>query len=389
MRILIPPVLVLCLIAAIKPAFPVSSSQYFKASEYLEKKGEVYFKFKINSRSATSDLTHIISTDNISGNEVYAYANRAEFETFLTQNIDYEVLTPPGDLLPDPAMYHGLPSEPFEWDKYPTYEAYVAMMEKFQADYPSLCKLEELGTSVQNRKLLAVKISDSVSKEEAEPEFLYTSTIHGDEVCGYVLMLRLIDYLLSNYGKDPFVTRLVDSIEIWIAPLLNPDGTYKGGNQTVSGSIRYNANNVDLYRNFPRLPTTGQSSTPVKETQTIIDFMKKHNFVMSANFHSGLEGAVYPWHCMRVDHPDKKWFEHVAKQYADTAQFYSPDGYFDDLGGDGFGNGWLELYEALGTKMDWATYFMHCREIHIELSSTKILAQTQLMIIGIIIIGRF
>jgi len=50
---------------------------------------------------------------------------------------------------------------------------------------------------------------------------MYTSSMHGDELTGYVLMLRLIDSLLSTYGTNPRVTNLVNNFEIWINPLAN------------------------------------------------------------------------------------------------------------------------------------------------------------------------
>ena len=75
--------------------------------------------------------------------------------------------------------------------------------------------------------------------------------MHGDELAGYPTMLRLIDYLLCNYGSDDYVDYLVENMEIWINPLANPDGTYRGGNDNVSMSTRSNGGFADLNRNFP------------------------------------------------------------------------------------------------------------------------------------------
>jgi hypothetical protein len=258
-----------------------------------------------------------------------------------------------------------------QWNKYPTYNEYIAMMEKFQADYPDLCKIEEFGESVQGKKLLAAKISDSVSLKETEPEFLYTSTIHGNELVGYVLSLRLIDYLLSNYRKDVFVTRLVDSIEIWICPLLNPDGTYYGGDNIINGARRYNSNGKDLNRNFYKIPGAGNSESPEKETSELYSFLKNHNFVMGAHFLADIECALYPWQAVNRKHPDQEWFQYVSKNYADTAQANSPPGYFEYAGGTGFGNGYSEYIPRTGTISDYLLYYQHCRSIEIWLSNIK------------------
>ena len=66
----------------------------------------------------------------------------------------------------------------------------------------------------------------------------------------FVLSLRLIDYLLNNYSVNDRVTEIVNNVEIWINPLANPDGAYTNNN-SVYGAIRYNANWVDLNRNYP------------------------------------------------------------------------------------------------------------------------------------------
>ena len=80
-------------------------------------------------------------------------------------------------------------------------------MYAFAADYPTLCQVENIGFSEQGREILFAKLSANVSVEENEPELMYSATMHGDETTGYILMLRLIDYLLTNYGTDPQATR--------------------------------------------------------------------------------------------------------------------------------------------------------------------------------------
>jgi murein tripeptide amidase MpaA len=112
------------------------------------------------------------------------------------------------------------------WDRYPTYEVYVALMQRFAADYPTLCHLDTIGTSVQGRLILSLAITGSSLTEIYRPEFLYSSTMHGDEVTGFYLMLRLCDTLLSSYGTSPELTNLLDRVRIYINPLSNPDGTY-------------------------------------------------------------------------------------------------------------------------------------------------------------------
>jgi len=79
-----------------------------------------------------------------------------------------------------------------------------------------LCEVVNIGYSGDGRELLFIHINNNLGVDQNEPEFMYTATMHGDEVTGYVLMLRYIDYLLQNYGTNSEITNLVDNIDIWI-----------------------------------------------------------------------------------------------------------------------------------------------------------------------------
>jgi len=50
--------------------------------------------------------------------------------------------------------------------------------------------------------------------------------MHGDEVVGRELMVRLIKYLLTNYPSNERVKKIIDSMHIFIMPTMNPDGSY-------------------------------------------------------------------------------------------------------------------------------------------------------------------
>jgi hypothetical protein len=356
-----------------------TESEFLKAREYLEKKGEVYYSFSVNSISEIEKLSDIVSIDNVQGTRVHAYANKKEWQTFLESGLDYDVLTHPGDLLRNPAMYYGKPGESFDWDKYPTYDEYIAMMNQYEVDYPDLCRIYEIGESHNGRKILVAKVSDNVSADESEPGFLSASTMHGDETCGFLLMLRMIDYLLFNYDSDPRVRRIVDSIEMWINPNLNPDGTYNGGNNTVSGARRYNANNVDINRNFPNHigGAHPDGNAYQKETEACLEFESQHHLVMGADLHGGIECALTPWACQFEKPLDNDWFLLIAHQYAMSAQSNSSTNYFV-YNNDGVGNGASDLYIAEGIRLDWQFYYNHCRGLTIELSYAKTLPENKL-----------
>lgn len=351
-------------------------SQKSIIESYFTNKGEIYFKFFVTSKNEINFLTKIISIDNVNGYEVYAYANREELNNFIKYNYRFEVLPHPGDV-EEPRMSNDINQIKLDWDYYPTYDGYITMMYQFQTQFPDLCRIVDIGNTVQGRKLLFAVISDSINKRETEPQFLYTSTIHGDETTGYVLMLRLINYLLTEYGTNPYITYLVNNIEIWINPLANPDGTYHGGNNTVSGAIRYNANNKDLNRNFPdpaEGPNPGGAWQP--ETIAMMNIAKAKNFVASANFHGGAEVLNYPWDTWSRLTADNNWWIYICRQYADTVHKYAVSGYMTYLN-NGITNGYA-WYRITGGRQDYMNYFRRCREVTIEISNTKLLPASQL-----------
>ncbi|MCF8240004.1 MAG: T9SS type A sorting domain-containing protein [Melioribacteraceae bacterium] len=356
--------IVLLLVVFVSPVFPQSN-----LNEIFGEKGEIYFQVSLDDYKNIYELSKIISIDNVKDGYIFAYANKKEFPKFLQKNISYQLLEHPGDV--NVEMSNDL-NQITEWDVYPTYSAYVNLMYEFESSYPDLCRIVDAGNTTDGRKILFAVISDSVNVREAEPQFMYTSSMHGDEITGYVNMLRLIDSLLTSYGNDQRITELVDGIEIWINPLANPDGTYTNNDNTVTGATRGNANYIDLNRNFPD-PDDGphpDGNSWQAETLVMMDIASENHFVMSANFHGGAEVLNYPWDTWVKRHPDDAWWQYVSREYADTCHEYSPNGYMTDLN-DGITNGY-DWYTISGGRQDFMNYFHYCREVTIEISDIKL-----------------
>ena len=340
---------------------------------------EYYFKFKIDEKEELEDITRMVSIDNVEGKTVYAYANEQQLEKF-KQEKTYALRMMEHPRLKAKTVDMAKTVEGMSnWDKYPTYEVYVQMMNDFADDYPGIASLQNIGTTVDGRDLLVLKISDNVNQQEDEPELFYSSTMHGDETASFIFMLRFIDSLLIHYEVDSEITDYVNNIEIYINPNANPDGTYSGGNSTVSGATRSNANGVDLNRNFPD-PAAGphpDGNGWQPETKAMMDFAGQHNFTLSANFHGGAEVANYPWDTWNREHVDDAWMQHVSHIYADPAIANSPSGYFTGPSPDGIINGY-DWYTITGGRQDFMNYFHQCREITMEVSSQKLLSTNDL-----------
>lgn len=339
------------------------------AESVLSERGEVYIRFPQQSLRRTDMLPRSFSIDKVEDGHVYTYAGRRHFREFLDMGISYELLMPPSSRL---YLLNGpLHFDPATYDSYPSYGEYVNRMLDMADSFPGICHIDTIGVSINNHLILAAGISGSGSFGKGKPIFLYTSTIHGDETTGYMLLLRLTDYLLHEYGKDSLVTRLADRIEIWINPLANPDGTYAWGDAGVFLSNRLNANGMDLNRNFPD-PADGDHPDGEEwqpETIAMMEFMKQHPPDMSANLHSGAEVVNYPWDTWWVLHADEDWFRMISKNYADTVRSNSMD-YFLQFE-EGITRG-IDWYRISGGRQDYVTYFLHGREVTLELSIEKV-----------------
>ena len=273
------------------------------------------------------------------------------------------------------------------WDRYPTYPVYLAMMQRWAEDYPTLCHIDTIGTSVQGRLILSLYIETPTDDDRSRPEFFYSSTIHGDEVTGYVMMLRLIDTLLSGYGSNGQYTDLLDRTRISINPLANPDGTYRRGDNSVQGALRYNANNVDLNRNYPNpfgVATKGSNPKGAKaavepENEAMIAYFTAHNFRLSANLHGGAEVMNYPWDSFTSrenPHSAQDWWEAVCQRFVDTSRSYD-NTHFRDTYASGVtaGGDW---YVIDGGRQDYVNYYHNCLEMTMEISTQKTLSSNRL-----------
>lgn len=350
----------------------ISSAQYpytkstALANRYLAERGEVIISFVRPPGLSPAILSENLSVDNILNDTVTAYAGKQGFEWFKGLDIPFTIIPPE-------TVSQRLTSRKAgdDWrQSYPDYPRYVQLMEDFAATHPQLCQLREFGTTVEGRKLLAVKISDHVQVSENEPVMLYTAAMHGDEPLGYILMLRLIEHLLNGYASNDTVRDLVEGATIWINPLANPDGTFFQSDSTVIGATRFNANQVDLNRDFPDIRSDAwRTAARQPETMAMMAFMEDTRPVLSANFHGGAEVVNYPMDTWSRPHADDDWYRALSRAYTDTVHAYAPLGYMT-FKENGITNGYA-WYPVYGGRQDYNNVLLHGREVTIELSDDK------------------
>jgi len=258
------------------------------------------------------------------------------------------------------AMDKNLKSMPFS--SYPTPEQISVKIKEIAAAHPSILKVFSIGQSHEGRELLMVKISDNVEQDEVEPEFKYIANMHGNEIVGRELMVKLIEDLATGYANnDPEIVRIINSTETYIMPTMNPDGSSK--------KRRGNAQWADLNRDFPDF-TTGDNSNTFEgrqpETQAIMKFQRERNFAFSANFHGGSVVVNYPWDTSEEKFPLEKLIVDLSKEYASTVPGMGDSRRFKD----GVVNGY-RWYEVDGGMQDWSYNWHNDLQVTIELSDNK------------------
>jgi hypothetical protein len=206
--------------------------------------------------------------------------------------------------------------------KYPDLEQIQVQMYAAQAGFPSICRVIDLtetyGTppTFEGRHIIAVKISDQVTKDEDELTFLLVSAHHAREIVTPTISLYAIEQFTQQYGRDPAITSLVDEYEIWIVPVWNPDGYkyvfttdnyWRKNRRIFDGGV-----GVDLNRNYPFgwdaacggssfIPSQtyrGPSAASEPETQTMIAFGRDRHFTKVADLHSFAREVRYGNGCL-------------------------------------------------------------------------------------------
>ncbi|SFT73857.1 PKD domain-containing protein [Actinopolyspora lacussalsi subsp. righensis] len=113
---------------------------------------------------------------------------------------------------------------PPEDSGYHDYGEIVAELDRIASEHPDLSDRFTVGQTYEGRDIPGIKISDNAEADENEPEVLFTANQHAREHLTPEMALYIADMLTESYGSDSRVTELVDSREVWILPMVNPDG---------------------------------------------------------------------------------------------------------------------------------------------------------------------
>lgn len=224
----------------------------------------------------------------------------------------------------------------------PGYRDYQDMLDDismFEALYPDLVQIEVIGAGwgkdyaqqgLPNYQgfqhdIHAIKVSANVSEDLDKPAFYFIGTHHAREPISMEVCVAILEHLTEGYGIDPDITHILDSSQVWIVPLLNPDGHKLVIDQTDiwwRKNIRDNNNNgnidtaswgngydgVDLNRNYSHgwgnisasddpLSVTYHGLNPFSEPETsaLKTLLESKRFLAGVSYHTYGEWVLYPY----------------------------------------------------------------------------------------------
>ncbi|MBI4351791.1 MAG: zinc carboxypeptidase [Elusimicrobia bacterium] len=248
---------------------------------------------------------------------------------------------------------------------YHNYKETVDELKALAAAHPAETSLFSIGTTVEGRDIWCLRINPAEKGQtpSSRPAAFFMANHHAREHLTNEVALGLAGYLLAK-KSDPQIKKFLETLDIYIAPMTNPDGVEY---DIQNGKYRWHRKNmrvnpdkttgVDLNRNYDSLwCQAGASHYPGSdtycgpyafsepETQIIRKFVAaRPNINTLMSYHSYSSLLLYPWAGKNTpleNKRDLKVFEAMAKGMTAFT------GYRPQQSSD--------LYVATGDTTDWA-----------------------------------
>ncbi len=268
-----------------------------------------------------------------------------------------------------------------EWndEDYHDYYHTTDLLLAYQIQYPNLVNVFSIGTSVKDLELWCIQITNKYNTQH-KYTCLIDGCIHGCEWEAGEACLYLSEYLLINFDHNDTITDLLNTTEIYIVPMLNPDGRQQDS--------RFNENGIDLNRNFdidfgrirghsmplgkifgrikipylrfdrlnkwfPQFPrfltNSGRRPFTEPESQALRDLMQELDtpqFSFYVNCHTAVHTVSTPWHTFKppfeLSQNQQQVHQTVLKWVVENTEYENGDMSFDGYS-----------YTASGTATDW------------------------------------
>ncbi len=230
--------------------------------------------------------------------------------------------------------------------------AMEAALEALAEAHPDRVRVVDLGWSHSGQQIVGVRISDT---DSPGAQWRIAGAHHGDETSSAEVTLAAATVLAG--GGDLALETLLSDDAVWLIPHVNPDG--------VAALSRYNANNVDLNRNYgyewsSREFRPGAHPFSEPETRNMRALSAWVPFGAALSLHSGATNLGWVWNFTTDPSPDAGLVEAVAEAYeeeCDQPGFYITNG--------------AEWYITHGDTNDWAYGRHGTQDYTLEVSHVK------------------
>lgn len=269
-----------------------------------------------------------------------------------------------------------------------SYDETMAEFKSLAGARPNLAQFVEIGRSHEGRVIFALKISKDVSvNDPRKPEVLITGAHHAREWISVETPIYFAKQFLNNYDTDDSVRHMVDSLQIWIVPIVNPDGlvfSQNAPNSATDGVRLWRKNRrpvsndcgsdtgVDLNRNYDfqwRLESDapcetrdddgasdsvksevyrGPKAASEPEVQALTSLTDDPNrrFRVQLDYHNFSQLILYPWGYQEGIAPDSSVLSDLAQRMSDRIFAHQSHRYTPQQA--------IDLYKTTGTSTDYA-----------------------------------
>jgi carboxypeptidase T len=195
---------------------------------------------------------------------------------------------------------------------YHTVQTLEQDMRRLAQDNPEIVELHEIGRSVEGRPLWALRIGE---RRGSARKVAFLGCHHAREWISVEVPFRLAEHLIDNASTDP-VQSWLQRGEVWVAPMVNPDGHEhtrtqdrlwrKNRRRNRDGSIGVDPNrnygymwgtlNINTSSHVPSDETyVGPRAFSEPEVRAVRDLVARQLFGGVLTYHSYSQLILYPW----------------------------------------------------------------------------------------------
>ncbi|XP_077197089.1 carboxypeptidase A2-like [Paroedura picta] len=252
----------------------------------------------------------------------------------------------------------------FNFAAYHPLDSIYRAMDDIVAQHPQLMSKVQIGESYEKRPLNVLKFSTGGTDR---PAIWIDAGIHAREWVTQATALWTANKIACDYGKDPVLTSVLNSMDIFLLPVANPDGyvfshtknrMWRKTRSKVPGS---SCVGVDPNRNWDAgFGGPGASSNPCSdsyhgpsanseaEVRSIVEFIKSHGNVKAfISIHSYSQLMMYPYGYKCSSPKDHQELDEVVKEATSAlASLYGTQYKVGPI--------CSVIYQASGGSIDWS-----------------------------------